>query len=305
MFPAKLKPVLWVLLVLALALSWYPYAPEPVSPGAMPGFDTSQTEALADLAGVAVTLLLVVCLLDLVVEPLQRHRPTADYVIAGWTALSVFGCTLLAVHYLASVPTWLTAIAASPCVAVPLALERLRHPFERDQESKGSLRVLPAFQFDEEVNIFERALVSDVAKVFLARYPKCRVYVYQEPTRDGRGGLCLANRERMNLPGGVLLDVVLICPFGPKPGDLLLGQERIRTYFYRPGVGGSYFSFLATLRWEDWLVGRTELNWFVKIRGVYKASRSKLVLGDLPYPIVSGAWRWKELDLRPHRFDVA
>ncbi len=243
MFPVKLKPAFWVLLVVALVLCWYPYAPEPASPGMSPGLVTSQARPLVDLAGVAVTLLLAVCLLDLVVEPLQRHLPVADYVTAGWTALSVFGCTLLTVHYLASVPTWLTAIASSPCVVIPLALERLRHPFDRDSESKASPRVLPTFLFDQEVAILERAVVSDVVKTFVQRYPKCSVYVYQEPSRDGRGGLCLSNRERMHLPGRVFLDVVLLCPFGPKPGDLLLGQERIRTYFYRPAAGGSHFSF--------------------------------------------------------------
>ena len=322
MLSAELRTASWIVLAAAAAATWLPgllvepqvdadhvgtsrffakdavlHPPWPTVTGTA-GIVTALTSAMLSLSGL--------------VGVLSRHAARqgqvhADYVSAGWTALIVFGAMVLSVRFLAGVPGWLAAIAASPCLVIPLVLERLRHPFENRSETSEKGPPQPTYRFDQDIFILERALESDVVKTFMARYPKCRVYLYQEATWDGRGGLLLANRERMHMPSTIYLDVTLVCPFGAKPGLLLLGQERILSYFYRPATGGSHLCFLPRQRWEDWLEGMTEVDWFVKLREVHHVPKSDFELGDLPYQLVDGDWRWKPITLRvePHPVETA
>lgn len=296
----KTQRILLGLLILALVGVWYPH--DSISNGEVSGSESAgvtAVEIIQQICGFLVTVLFAALVLSAVVHWLSKGRPEAGYGFAGWMALAIFASTVLSVHLFASVPIWLTGIAAIPSLIIPLVLERLRHPFQTISSPSERSALQPSFLLDQEIMIIEQALVSPVVGYFFDRYPNCKAYLYQEAAWDGHGGLLLANREKMNVPGIVFLDVTLTCPFGAKPGQFLLGQERIHSYFYRPDPqGGSYISLLPTQRWEEWLEGMTKLDWLVKMREVHHVPRLDIDIERLPYPIVHNGWRWKTLDLR-------
>ncbi len=304
MFSPKLKPVLLILSIVGLCVVWIPQIDNTPSDTANKSEIESHESDLAlrmtqDVAGILTTVAIAALILTLVVEKLSKGRPEADYETAGWTALLAFTLTVILIHYLANVPTWLSGFAASPSLFIPLALERLRHPFPIRRNAGLPAYTPPDYQLDQEIIILERALESQVVQIFLKRYPRCRAFIYQDTTRDKRGGVLLANRERLHLPGAVYIDVTLVCPFGAKPGNFLLGQERVHSYLYRPDSKGSHLAHLPIQRWEDWLEGMTEMNWFAKIKEVHHAESEAIDLTELPFLLVKEHWRCKEIQLQP------